>query len=283
MSVAVLGVVVVLLVLITLMFVPLKAAPEVGLRSAGLWRWAGVGVGLVAGGVVAWTLGPDRGLLLAAPVFSLGVVLGVVLGELRTPRPAGPVRRAAVETRSAANYLPRRLAASVAVAGIVELALLLWTTSVASADSLGRAGRALSRTCGDMTATKSPWPGSFYSVPLGIAVVLGLLSAAVGIRRVVGRPRPVDAAGELVADDHARRLSATAITGACGVLITVPLLGTTFVAIMTLTTMQCVPTSWQSIGWALLVPAAGGLALLVWSATAVLQPSGQPHVQRTSV
>ncbi|MEV6414364.1 hypothetical protein [Kribbella sp. NPDC051718] len=133
-----------------------------------------MGAGLVGGGVVAWTIGLERGLLLAAPVFSLGVVVGVVLGELRTPRPAGPVRRAAVETRSVRDYLPRRLAGSVAIAGVVELALLCWTTSVASADDLGRAGRALSRTCGDLTTVKTPWPGSFYSVPLGIAVLLGL-------------------------------------------------------------------------------------------------------------
>jgi hypothetical protein len=238
---------------------------------------------LVAGAVVAWTVGLARGVLLAAPVFSLCVVLGVVLGELRTPRPAGPVRRAAVETRSVGDYLPRRLAVSVAVAGVVELVLLLWTTSVASADDLGRAGRSLSRTCGDLTTIKSPWPGSFYSVPLGIAVALGLLVAAVGIRRVVGRPRPVDGSGELIADDHARRLSATAITGACGVLITVPLLGTAFVTIVTLATMPCDSTSWEPIGWALLVPAAGGITLLVWSAIAVLQPAGRPHVHRTAV
>ncbi|MDX6283373.1 MAG: hypothetical protein QOH03_4444, partial [Kribbellaceae bacterium] len=157
MSVPVLVLFVVLLLVFTLMFMPLKEGQvEPGVRPAARWRWAGVVVGVIAGGVVAWTVGLERGVLLAAPVFSLCVVVGVVLGELRTPRPAGPVRRAALETRSVWDYLPRRLAGSVAVAGVVELALLLWTTSVASADDMGRAGRSLSRTCGDLTAIKSP-------------------------------------------------------------------------------------------------------------------------------
>lgn len=220
-------VVAVLLLVGTVMFVPLKAAPDgqgdvPGARIAARWRWGGALAGAIAATGVALSMGLGRGLLLAAPVFSLGVVLGVVLGELRTPRPVGPVRRAAVETRSVGDYLPRRLAVSVAVAGVAELVLLVWTTSRGSSDDMGRAGRSLTHVCGDLTTTRSPWPGSFYTVPLGAAVLVGLLLAAVGLWRVVGRPRPVDRAGELIHDDQARRLSATTLTGACGVLISVP-------------------------------------------------------------
>jgi hypothetical protein len=228
-------------------------------------------------------MGLGRGLLLAAPVFSLGVVLGVVLGELRAPRPLGPVRRAAVETRSVWDYLPRWPAAFVAVAGAAELVLLVWTTSMGSSDDQGRAGRSLTHVCGDLTTTKSPWPGSFYSVPLGAAVVLGLLLAVVGLWRVVGRPRPVDGSGELVRDDQARRLSAAALTGACGVLITVPLLGASLVTTASLVPMPCAPASWKLIGWGLLLLAAGWFALLVWSVRAILLPSGESRASRVAV
>lgn len=282
MTVQSIGVVLVLVLVFTVMFVPLNARPDgqaqpplAGVRATARWRWGGVLVGAIAALVVALSMGLGRGVLLAVPVFSLGVVLGVVLGELRAPRPAGPVRRAAVETRSVRDYLPRWPAAFVAVAGVTELVLLVWTTSVGSSDDMGRAGRSLTRVCGDVTTTKGPWPGSFYSVPLGAAVVVGLLLAAVGLWRVVGRPRPTDESGELVHDDQARRLSATALTGACGVLITVPLLGASLVAAAALLPMPCAPTSWTLIGWALIVLAAGWLVLLGWSVKAILLASAQ--------
>jgi hypothetical protein len=282
MSVQVLGVVLVLAILITVLFIP---APDQD-SSAGdarKWRWGGVLAGVVAGLIIARSLGLGRGLLLAAPVFSLAVLLGVVLGELRTPRAVGPVRRAAVETRSVLDYLPKRPAALVGVAGVFELGLLAWTTSLGSADDLGRAGRSLTRVCGDMTMSRSPWLGSFYSLPLGAALVLGLLLAVIGLRRTAGRPRPVGQAGELVQDDAARRQSASALTGACGVLITVPLLAASFVTAAQLVLTPCRADSWKPIGCVLLVLMIGWFALFVWSVRAIVVPSGQPRASRVAV
>ena len=290
MSVQLLGVVLVLTLVVTVMFMPLRSTPDslagsfaAGARTAAKWRWGGVLAGAVVGSIVAVSMGLGRGLLLAAPVFGLGVLLGVVLGELRTPRPAGPVRRAVVETRSILDYLPKWPAALVGVAGVFELALLAWTTSMASSDDLGRAGRSLTRVCGDLTMSRSPWLGSFYSVPLGAAVLLGLLLTAIGLWRTAGRPRPVGEAGELVQDDPDRRRSATALTGACGVLITVPLLGGSFVTASQLVLTPCRADSWKLIACVLLVLMAGWFVLLVWSVRAIVVPSGQPRASRVAV
>src|SRR4051794_32595587 len=119
MSVQFLGVVLVVAIVVTVLFIPLRSVSEASdgaARAAAKWRWGGVVAGAVAGLTIALSTGLGRGLLLAAPVFSLGVLLGVVLGELRTPRPLGPVRRAAVETRSVLDYLPKWPAALVGVA-----------------------------------------------------------------------------------------------------------------------------------------------------------------------
>jgi hypothetical protein len=282
MSVQLLGVVLALAIVVTVLFIP---APDKDSFAGGArkWRWGGVVAGAVAGLIIALSMGLGRGLLLAAPVFSLGVLLGVVLGELRTPRPLGPVRRAAVETRSVLDYLPKWPAALVGVAGIFELVLLTWTTSLGSADDLGRAGRSLTRVCGDMTMSRSPWLGFFYSLPLGAAVVLGLLLTVIGLRRTAGRPRPVGQAGELVQDDAVRRRSATALTGACGVLITVPLLGASFVTAAQLVLTPCRADSWKPIGCVLLVLMLGWFALFVWSVRAIVAPSGQPQAIRVAV
>jgi len=284
MSTQFLGVVLVLAVLATAMFIPTQDnQAAAGARTAAKWRWGGVLAGAVVGLIIAGSMGLGRGLLLAAPVFGLGVLLGVVLGELRTPRPVGPVRRAAVETRSILDYLPKRPAALVGVAGVFELVLLGWTTSLGSSDDLGRAGRSLTRVCGDMTTSRSPWLGSFYSVPLGAAVLLGLLLTAIGLWRTAGRPRPVGQAGELVQDDADRRRSATALTGACGVLITVPLLGGSFVTAGQLILTPCRADSWKPIACVLLVLMVGWFALFVWSAKAFVAPSGQSRVNRVAV
>src|SRR3712207_5636972 len=58
-------------------------------------RWRVVGFVLGAGAALATGLsgGLGRGLMLAAPVFAVFVLAGVVFGELRVTAPAGAVRR----------------------------------------------------------------------------------------------------------------------------------------------------------------------------------------------
>jgi hypothetical protein len=150
-------------------------------RTAG-WRWAGVIGGLVAGSAAAGSGALGRGLLLAAPVFGLFVLAGVVVGETSVRSPGGRTRIAALEVRRVRDYLPRGLARAVIAAAAVLLALLIVTTATGAPDDLGRPGRILLLQCSAaLQQGAGPWPGSFYSVPLAAMVVVGLIAAGAAL------------------------------------------------------------------------------------------------------
>jgi hypothetical protein len=131
-------------------------------RRVYAWRFAGL---LVGGAVAITTARSDalgRGLLLAAPVFGLGVLGGALLGEVTLPAPAGGIRRAGLRTRRATDYLPRLLGPVVAAAGVL---VLLPLTGVALT-----AGGPLSRLAGSC--------GHSWWLPLGRGLFLGAGLAA---------------------------------------------------------------------------------------------------------
>lgn len=245
---------------------PCNGALLAGHRKAAGWRWAGLGLGVVVAAVTAVTASfglHNLGAMLSPTVFGLWVIGGGVVGELTTiPRRQG-VRTAALETRTVGDYLPRRLGGSVAASALGLGALLVMTTRMGSADDQGRAGRWLYRQCSpEMSVAKGPWPGSFYSVPLGIAVVVGLLGAAVALRTVVLRPRS-GSDPDLVADDVLRRRSAEAVVAATGVMVAASLSGVALVAGISLHGIVCAPASWTILGVVLL--SVGALMLLLTS------------------
>jgi hypothetical protein len=235
------------------------------------WRLAG----LLAGGLAAYAAvqldGLGRGLLLAAPIFGLGVLGGALLGEITVPGPAGGVRRAQLRTRRAADYLPRVLGPVVLAAVVAFFAVAAATTALATPDDQGRA-RELQCAMGDMTAGHGPFPGSFYTVPALAAVLVGLALAALVLRRIAGRPQMAELAE---ADDAVRRRSAEAVVAATGVLVLVPLLGFAMTGGGGLTALggTCDRIGWTVAGWALF--AVGGLAAAAacWCAAVLLSPS----------
>src|SRR5579871_2429561 len=96
-------------------------------RRARRARLAGLAAGLIAGVLAIWF---DQGLLAPATV-AVGYLFGLLAGELLTaPRPVGPQRVAALQTRYVRSYIPRwsvpvLLGAGVlAVAGPIVLAVL---------------------------------------------------------------------------------------------------------------------------------------------------------------
>jgi hypothetical protein len=262
----------VLLVAVLLLRPPLAVPERLGAvaRRTVRWRLAGLVVGLAVAATSVQSGALGRGVLLAVPLLALCVLLGVVGGELGVRAPAGGRRSAAIEVRSARGYLPRVLTPLVAAATAGLAALLVFTTAIASADDLGRAGRSLSRACSAVSAEgRGPWPGSYYSVPLAAVVVVGLVLAAVALASIARRPRQGE---DAVLDDALRRQAATAVVAAVGLLVTVPLVGTGLVAASGLLQICAAPPAWTAIGRLLVVVVPLAVALGTWCAALLVVP-----------
>ena len=242
-------------------------------RRTAVWRWSGIAAGTVIGCAAAISGALGRGLLLAAPIFGLFVLLGVLGGELSVRAPVVQTRKAAVEIRRARDYLPRNLSIAVTAAAGALTALLVATTATGSADDLGRAGRALARQCTSaLSQSASAWAGSYYSIPLAVVILFGLAAAVGTLHRVVLRPRPGDPSVLTTADDLLRRRAGYAVTGACGVLVTIPLIGVSLVTAFALLAISCRPTWWTVAAWSLIALAPAWVVLLGWSGLAVVSP-----------
>ncbi|MCV2488971.1 hypothetical protein OF117_06315 [Geodermatophilus sp. YIM 151500] len=239
-------------------------------RTTARWRITGVLLGLLAALAVTEHDRLGRGLLLAAPLFTLCVLTGVVVGELRVATPEGAVRSASLQVRRVRDHVPRRLGAAVLGATVLLVLVAAWTTAAGSPDDLGRAGRTLVRRCSEVVSTGvGPWPGSFYTAPLAVLVLAGLAGAALALRRIVQRPRdPADAS----ADAELRVRSVAAVTAATGLLVGVPLGGLTVVAGHALLNVDCRPGWWTALGAASLLLAPAALALTAWCVTVLLAP-----------
>jgi hypothetical protein len=250
------------------------AVPAAAARRAGTWRLAGVIAGLAAGGAAAGQDGLGRGLLLAGPVFGLCVLAGVAAGEISVRPARGRARTAVVEVRRVRDYLPRGLAAAVTAAAAVLAALVAVTTATAGPDDLGRPGRVLLLGCrAGVRQAYGPWPGSFYSVPLAAVVAAGLIAGGGALRVVIRRARAGAEPGAVAADDALRRRAARTITGACGILVALPLAGACLVSAGALLSFSCRPAWWTWAGWALLALLIPAVALLGWCAAVLLAPA----------
>jgi hypothetical protein len=254
--------------------VPVRGAavPAAAARRTAGFRLAGVIAGLAAGGAAAGQGALGRGLLLAGPVFGLCVLAGVAAGEISVRPAGGRTRTAAVEVRRVRDYLPRGLAAAVTAAVLAALAAV--TTMTAAADDLGRPGRVLLLSCqAGLQETYGPWPGSFYSVPLAAVVAAGLIAGGGALRVVIRRARTGADAAAVAADDALRRRAARTVTGACGILVALPLAGICLVSAGALLSSSCRPAWFTGAGWALLALLIPAVALMGWCAAVLLAPA----------
>jgi hypothetical protein len=117
-----------------------------------------------------------------------------------------------------------------------------------------------------------PWAGSFYTIPLGVVIAAGLTAAGIALRQVARRPRPGDPADVAAIDDQLRRRAARTIVGACGVLVTVPLIAVSLATAQGFLAIGCRPGWWSVAAWLLIALVPGWAAILGWSALAVLAP-----------
>ncbi|MCC6833080.1 MAG: hypothetical protein IT200_17235 [Thermoleophilia bacterium] len=247
-------------------------------RSTRAWRARGLaaGVAVAAGLLVAGTGIEPLGRLtaLAPAALGAGVLVGAIVGERAVRAAGGAVRTASLEARSVTDLLPRGLTVVLGAGTVLLVAALATATAWGSADDMGRAGRRLVRACtvdlagaGEVAVTTGhgPWPGSFYAVPLAVAMLAIGGLGAVALRVIVRRPRPApDGTGF---DTTLRRWSVADVVGA----LTVAALGTlgpvSALMAMALTSGPCDGGTVQRVaGWLTAVVAVaatgGALALL---------------------
>lgn len=239
---------------------------------------------VLVGGVVAWlltgSLGLGRGTMLVPAVLGLFVVAGVGLGEtvVRPRRPAGP-RTASLAARRVTDYLPRALTTAVGGIAVLHLATLALTTATASSDDLGRAGRQVAARCGNIGSAASPYPGSFYSVPLTLLLLVIGAATVVALVAVVRRPRGF--APDDVGDDVLRRWSTTRILGAAGTAVAASHVGIAFFAGTALLRMGCQRAWMEPAGWVLVVSVPVALVLVGWFLGRVVTPGAPLAVSPT--
>lgn len=201
----------------------------VRLRSATLVsRWLGLLFGIFACLAIVPLGHLGRFALTAPAVASMVIVVAILIGQYSARRAALTPGVAGLERRSWTHYPnPRSVLMTVGMLAVITVAAG-FTTSVAAPDDLGRAGRALRTACSTTVwtegvatvefseGTSSPFPGSFYTVPMAFA--LGLLAITVVVALVLVGRRPRDGSDtELVrVDDALRRITAEGILASAG-------------------------------------------------------------------
>lgn len=199
------------------------------LRSATLVsRRVGLVLGLAAC-VLMVPLGElGRFTLAGPPVAGIVAIIAILAGQYSAHRAALTPGVAGLERRSWTHY-PNRRAVGEVVGALAVVALVAgYTTSQASADDMGRVGRALRTVCSVTvwtegvtsehleTSTSSPFPGSFYTVPLAVAVGLLVLATLIAGIQVGRRPRDGSDAELVRVDDALRRMTAEGIVASAG-------------------------------------------------------------------
>lgn len=242
------------------------ADPESRFRTEGhRWaRWSGLVVGLVVGwqfltmenddiaGPISWAL----------TAFGLCAVGGVLLGDALAPRPRDAVRTASLTPRRIRDHVPPRVAPLLVIQAASLVVLLATGAATATADQLGRPGRALAVTCDGIRTVVGPWPGLFYSVPMLVALVVGTPACFWALRRVAHGP----------GDDQQRHDRAWAITGAWGLMVSSQLvLVVLMIAVMLMDTTCAGPLGTVSV---LVLYLLGFVSLFTaaWSLSTVVVP-----------
>ncbi len=234
------------------------------------WRSAGIALGvlLAAGAMAMGNLG--RGPLLASVAFGLGVLAGILAGELLLRPDQGTQRHASVQPRTINGYRPRTLGRVVTAATAILVVVMVATTAGGSADDQQRAGRSLAYTPDPTrSASHGPWPGSYYTIPAAVALSVAAVVTALVLIIVVRRP----ANGDRVVDNEHRRRSAEAVTAAWGIAIGIPLVGFCLTAASALIGIGLAPMWWRVAGWTMLALAACSLVLVLWCLSTLFGPS----------
>lgn len=185
-----------------------QAEQYVARRRRGAW------VGIVCGLVIGF--GPfagDRGESLAVPRVFAGVLFGLLLSELLTPRPTrGALRAASLLPRTAPDLVPRW---ALALPWIFLLPLLA-TPLLA----IGRHPHGVTRyadATGNCFAT-AYWPATATLFAIAGVAAIGLVLHGVTLRRIARRPQPAEDADGWQLDQSLRARSARSSVAAASAL-----------------------------------------------------------------
>ena len=190
-------------------------------------RWAGLVVAILLALTALFipsTFG--RGFMLAPALFSWGMLLALIGGELWGWRYARTDGVASLETRSSTSYISWRSVAILGTCLAMLAVLLVWALGTQDSDpssySYGRAHVTVHPDGG--TSGWGPFPGSFYSGPIAIMLAIGLVMLALGIVITLRRPRNGADPVVVAVDDAARRetieaMIAAATAGVAGSLV----------------------------------------------------------------
>lgn len=245
-------------------------------RSTLLGRGLAMMAGVIAGVATASTGGLGRGFALVPAVFAAVQIVGVLLVDLLARDDARTPGTAGLEVRRVRDFSAPGLVRLTGAVGAVLALFLAWAGVVAVPDDLGRAGRALAYSCtaGCDHGTLSPWPGSYYSVPMVAALLLVLVLAGIAVRVTVRRPRNGAAPEIVVVDDVVRRRSVESVLAAVGVAFTGSLAGTALPAGGRLAGLGANhgPVAFQVVGWCAFLAGLAALVCLVWCLVVLLLP-----------
>lgn len=176
-------------------------------------------------GFAAMPGGLGRGLMVAPLLAGAVTMCLLAAGERNVHHADAALRRAALEPRSAAALVgrPVRVVIAACLTCLGAIVVLGWAT--ASADDQGRAGRVVTWTVGEATQTAGPWPGSYYSVPALIALLVLGGAFAFCVRVIAQRPQVNADDSVVITDDQMRRRSARIVQGLLLLTLGVTLVG----------------------------------------------------------
>ena len=230
--------------------------------------------------VLLTTVGPlGMGFLLAPAVFAGTQIVATLVAELISRDTARTPGAAGLEVRRIRSYLPRALGTATVVTMTVLTGVLIGTTATGSPDDMGRAGRSFSYSypcdgvCG---GSFSPWPGSFYTAPLGIALLLVVTLAVTAIVITVRRPRDASQPEIVRVDDFIRTRSAESVVAALGLGGAASLAAIcVLVSRLVVSTVDGVSRVLLVAGWSAVVVGLIAFGMSMWCVVVLLLPGAR--------
>ena len=255
-------------------------------RSLRLNRWrlaaclAGTGAALVAG---FWANGLWPSLLGVPVAVAPGLATSVALLAYATwpvtqPRDARPgPASASLRRREPWSFARRGTLLLPLVVAVAYLLVLLAGAVLAQPDDAGRL-RAFGLTQGDLTSRSSPFPGSFYGLPLAGVTVLLAVATYAALWRMASSPAIVQGSVTPVSREVDRRwrgistsvIVRTATASLLGYAAATLVIGGSAILRTSGPDNGMAPTPWVGVGWTTtLVGAVGLLAAAVVAGSAV--------------